>query len=516
MNRALLFFLLLVSSSSVVAATPQGTAFTYQGRLEQSGAPAAGNFDFTFKLFDALSGGTQIGATVTKSAVAVDQGLFTVVLDFGIVAFAGNTRFIQVQVGTTTLLPRTQITSAPYANTALTSLDAGMAQSVGLRGATNNLIVPDTEVGIGTGAEPPTWMSVAIGADGLPIVAYYAVPAQDLRVALCHDPVCDSASVVTLDSGGDVGDFNAIAIGADERPMISYYDRTNGDLKFARCADPQCTSAAISALDTLGDTGQFTSIAAMNGGVAGLEANKNGPLIAYYDATNKNLRYIQCPDVECASPVGTALDSTGDVGQWTSIAWDGVRPQIAYQDVTNKRLKLAFCAAVDCSSVTIRTLDSTANGGFAAALALTPSGRALVVHNRFDGTSANDIAIVRCNAGASSANYCDAPVVVPAFVSFSSAQRAPQLLLRNGSTPLIWDGQFRAAGCDDVTCAAVSPRYTVTGINTTLTATHSAAAIGADGLPLLIVQGGSLDGTPRGLKGIHCASPSCRSYGRER
>src|SRR3954467_12116739 len=112
MNRAFLLLLLFAcSTSAVVAAIPQGTAFTYQGRLEQSGAPAAGNFDFAFKLFDALSGGTQIGATVTKSAVAVDQGGFPVVLDFGIVAFDGNTRFIQVQVGTTTLLPRTQITS---------------------------------------------------------------------------------------------------------------------------------------------------------------------------------------------------------------------------------------------------------------------------------------------------------------------------------------------------------------------------------------------------------------------
>ena len=92
----------------------------------------------------------------------------------------------------------------------------------------------------------------------------------------------------------------------------------------------------------------------------------------------------------------------------------------------------------------------------------------------------------------------------------------PQLLLRNGTTPLISDGQFAAVSCDDVNCAAISPRYSVTGINTTQIVSRSAAVIGADGLPFLIVQGGSIDGTPRGLKGIHCASPSCRSYGRER
>src|SRR5664279_6565275 len=116
------------------------------------------------------------GTTLTLPTVAVDQGLFTSRLDFGIVAYDGNKRFIQVQIGATTLSSRTEITSAPYANAALTSLDSGMAQSVAYRGATNNLIVPDTEVGTGVTA---TSFSVAIGADGLPIVSYYAVPALD-------------------------------------------------------------------------------------------------------------------------------------------------------------------------------------------------------------------------------------------------------------------------------------------------------------------------------------------------
>jgi hypothetical protein len=516
MKRVMQFLILAACLliGGLAQAAPQGTTFTYQGRLEQSGAPVTGNFDFTFKLFDAIAGGTQVGATVTRAATPVENGLFTVALDFGIAAYNGNKRFIQVQVGTTTLSPRTELTSSPYANAALTSLDSGMAQSVAYHGATNNLIVPDTEVGTGVTA---TGFSVAIGADGLPIVSYYAVPALDLKVALCHDTICSSASTVTIDSGGDVGDFNAIAIGSDERPVISYYDRTNGDLKFARCADPQCTSAVTSTLDTLGDTGQWTSITAMNGTVSGIEGNKNGPLIAYYDATNKDLRYIRCDDADCATPTGTALDTVGDVGQFTSIAFDGNRVQIAYQDVTNKRLKLAACSTAMCTTTVLRTLDSTANSGFAPSIALTASGRALVVHDRFDSTdNSNDIALVRCNAGTSLATYCDTPVVVPILGNFSTGQRTPQLLLRNGNSPLIWDGQFSMAACEDVNCAALSARYSATGINTTQITSRSAATIGADGLPLLIVLGGSLDGTPRGLKADHCANPGCRSYGRDR
>src|SRR6476469_5790691 len=40
---------------------PVGSGFTYQGRLVVSGSPASGNYDFSFALFDAATGGNQIG-----------------------------------------------------------------------------------------------------------------------------------------------------------------------------------------------------------------------------------------------------------------------------------------------------------------------------------------------------------------------------------------------------------------------------------------------------------------------
>lgn len=38
------------------------TAFSYQGYLQSNGDPANGPFDFEFKVFDALSAGTQMGS----------------------------------------------------------------------------------------------------------------------------------------------------------------------------------------------------------------------------------------------------------------------------------------------------------------------------------------------------------------------------------------------------------------------------------------------------------------------
>jgi hypothetical protein len=36
----------------------------------------------------------------------------------------------------------------------------------------------------------------------------------------------------------------AITIGADGLPLIAYYDETNGDLKLARCSDLTCGQRA--------------------------------------------------------------------------------------------------------------------------------------------------------------------------------------------------------------------------------------------------------------------------------
>src|SRR6476659_1786362 len=57
---------------------PVGNGFTYQGRLIQSGNAADGQYDMTFKLFDALVGGNQVGTVITLTNQTVSQGLFTV------------------------------------------------------------------------------------------------------------------------------------------------------------------------------------------------------------------------------------------------------------------------------------------------------------------------------------------------------------------------------------------------------------------------------------------------------
>jgi hypothetical protein len=101
------------------APTPLGTAFTYQGWLTEAGQPVTGQCDLRFTLYDALSGGAQVGAIAQKPDVAIDEGRFTVQLDFGQTAFAGDARWLEVAVdcgeGLTVLDPRQPLTPSPYA-----------------------------------------------------------------------------------------------------------------------------------------------------------------------------------------------------------------------------------------------------------------------------------------------------------------------------------------------------------------------------------------------------------------
>ena len=101
----------------------QGTAFTYQGRLNDGANPATGSYDLSFAMFDALTSGAQQGSLITNTATAVSNGLFTVTLDFGN-QFPGANRWLEIAMRTNgaasflALSPRQALTRAPYAITA--------------------------------------------------------------------------------------------------------------------------------------------------------------------------------------------------------------------------------------------------------------------------------------------------------------------------------------------------------------------------------------------------------------
>ncbi|MCA9256968.1 MAG: hypothetical protein KDA33_15070, partial [Phycisphaerales bacterium] len=236
---------------SWAGAAPLGSTWTYQGRITDGGVPLNDTADFRFSLWDAEgagdppSGGSQLGATMTITNVMVVDGVFTVQLDFGAAVFNGDERWLQIGVRSpagagayTTLSPRQSLTVAPYAQTALTALNADAVPGIdghSLDAADGNpvdavFVNNSGRVGIGT-STPADKLTVSEG---------------DLRVE--RGTQTDNEQAVLTLGGARVGGINPYAsvdfsnydsdslaidyIGASIRSHNDDGDTDSGDLRF--------------------------------------------------------------------------------------------------------------------------------------------------------------------------------------------------------------------------------------------------------------------------------------------
>lgn len=147
----------------------QGTAFTYQGRLNEGGSPANGVYDIRASLYLTNSGGTVFAGPLTNPAVAVSNGLFTITLDYGSV-FEGATYWLQIGVrsnnvgGFTILSPRQQLTPTPYALFANTSSNlSGTVSAAQLSGTVGNGQLANSAISINAGTGLSGGGTVALG-----------------------------------------------------------------------------------------------------------------------------------------------------------------------------------------------------------------------------------------------------------------------------------------------------------------------------------------------------------------
>jgi hypothetical protein len=118
---------LIITLHYPISTLAEETAFTYQGRLNDSTGPINGFYDLTFAIYD-LPTGNGLFAIETNLATRVSNGLFTVTLDFGPAVseaiFSGPQRWLEINVRTNgsssyaILTPRQRLAATPYAITA--------------------------------------------------------------------------------------------------------------------------------------------------------------------------------------------------------------------------------------------------------------------------------------------------------------------------------------------------------------------------------------------------------------
>ncbi len=152
--------MLLLASVASPALAQIDTSFIYQGKLEVSGVGRDGTADFQFRLFNSPGGSTQIGVTQTSSNVSLDDGVFTLPIDFGPGTFESQDRYLEIAVrspaGTgnfVILNPRQRLSPTPYA-LKVPGIDG---HSLDARdGSPSDVVFVDTAGNVGIGTTSPS------------------------------------------------------------------------------------------------------------------------------------------------------------------------------------------------------------------------------------------------------------------------------------------------------------------------------------------------------------------------
>ena len=248
MKRIFLLIAMLFAIS--VLAQAQTTAFNFQGRLNDGNSPANGRYDLQFKLFDAIAGGTQVGAVISKPNLMLINGVFSTTLDFGAAAFNGGDRFLEISLrpngsanAYVILGARQQILSVPYAAKSLNASNADNATNAQTSDNALNLGGTPAANYVKTDANG----NVGIGGTNSGYKLYV-----DGNVRITGNTTLDGSSLTIgnsiVNGNSDVGG-NLKVLGNTAQPLNSYglpkaMLKINGDGTIAKCFNG-ITGAAI-------------------------------------------------------------------------------------------------------------------------------------------------------------------------------------------------------------------------------------------------------------------------------
>jgi hypothetical protein len=529
-------------------AQPLGTAITYQGLLRDGGTPATGLYDLQACLFDTPAGPAALVCAADADDVPVEEGVFTVALDFG-AAFAGQQRFLELRVrpgastgAYTVLLPRQQLRPAPEALRAsvasaapwsgLSGVPSGFADGIdndsggsvttigtgaGLTGGpitgsgtvaianggvSTAMIAPGAvgssqiaNAGVGPGQIATNAVDSAKIADGSVAAADIAVNA--VGAAQLANNAVDTAALIDASVTGpkiaagavgstQINNAQVQARIAGSCPPDTYISGINADGSVA-CMIPPATIRRTLPIEVAGILGFDLALRA-----------DQRPVLAY--ASDDGLSLYDCADQTCTSGTARTLQTAGDVGSDVSIALraDG-RPVLAYYAIGSGNLGFYDCANPACSSGLGRTLEFTDDVGRSTNIAVRPSGNPIISH--FDET--ND----RLKIFACSAPDCSAGAAYAAGGSDQHGRHNALTLRSTGRPMLVYStgSGIRVAHCSNDDCNG----WATVGYSAPNLSFGVAMAMATGDRPFVAFE------SSRTLNVLACQTPTCQNSGTQ-
>jgi len=342
---------------------------------------------------------------------------------------------------------------------------------------------------------------MAIGTNGLPIIAYYDNLNSDLKVVACGNPLCTPAisTVTTVDSTGDVGSYASLTIGSDGFPVIAYRDSTNGNLKIVKCGNAACSS---------GNT--FTNVTT-DGFYPSITINTDGfPIISYYGwvgGVNFYLKIVKCGNAACSSGnTQTDIENEGlfnTTGTRSSIAIgiDGL-PVVAYYDPMHAFPNFLKCGNAACSSGNLFAGFSYTGGQYPS-LTIGLDGLPVISHYN---DSAQDLKVIKCgNISCSSGNTdttVDSTGSVGAFNAITLSTDGNPIVSYYDST----NAKIKVLKCGNASCT--SSTTTLPNSSSSNHGSYSSIKLGSSGLPIISYQ----DAGNGDLNVTTCGNEYCKNY----
>jgi len=193
--------------------------------------------------------------------------------------------------------------------------------------------------------------SLAIGNDGFPVIATMDPDLNQLLFVKCDDAACVGEGEIITVLASDVLDSTiSMKLGLDGFPIIAYQGNRGPTLKVIKCNDLACAGndETESVVDDVGESpGAPVSIAIRDDG---------NPIIAYWDRVGGlgQLAVASCNDVSCSGgdETITIVDGPSHVGLGISLAIgsDGL-PIMSYLDteIWPSSIKVLHCSVPDCN-----------------------------------------------------------------------------------------------------------------------------------------------------------------------
>jgi hypothetical protein len=212
--------------------------------------------------------------------------------------------------------------------------------------------------------------AMTVGADGLGLIVDAGGPGGTLRIAHCNNPMCSSATFSTFGQSVTVNLPMAVAIGSDGLPLIAFVQGSPPHaLAIAHCTDSDCSAATVT---TIHGSGRSPAVAIGPDGF--------GMISFRTAALPSTLRLARCLDASCATfAVTTVAQPVSDHRSALAVGADG-HDLIAFAvDMPGSSIvQLARCSDPACKSVARTTVDL----GRPSAALVGRDRRPLLVYNR--------------------------------------------------------------------------------------------------------------------------------------